>query len=80
MTSTGTTAPQVSGGAFIPTRWTVVLSASDPTSPHAAAALETLCRAYWYRECLKEEIAHTVASPGEMDEELRHLFRVLARR
>ena len=48
MTSTGTTAPQVSDGAFIPTRWTVVLSASDPTSPHAAAALETLCRAYWY--------------------------------
>jgi len=32
-----------------------------------------------YRECLKEEIAHTVASPAEVDEELRHLFRVLAR-
>ena len=33
-----------------------------------------------YRECLKEEIAHTVTSPGEVDEEVRHLFRVLARR
>jgi RNA polymerase sigma-70 factor (ECF subfamily) len=33
-----------------------------------------------YRKCLKEEIAHTVASPAEVDEELRHLFRVLARR
>jgi RNA polymerase sigma factor (sigma-70 family) len=33
-----------------------------------------------YRERLKEEIAHTVASPAEVDEELRHLFRVLARR
>ena len=33
-----------------------------------------------YRECLKEEIGHTVASPVEVDEELRHLFRVLARR
>ena len=32
-----------------------------------------------YRERLKEEIGHTVASPGEVDEELRHLFRVLAR-
>ena len=32
-----------------------------------------------YRECLKEEIAQTVASPAEVDEELRHLFRVLAR-
>jgi hypothetical protein len=33
-----------------------------------------------YRECLKEEIGHTVASPAEVNEELRHLFRVLARR
>ena len=33
-----------------------------------------------YRECLREEIAHTVASPTEVEEELRHLFRVLARR
>jgi len=33
---------------FATTRWTVVLSACDPSSPHAAAALETLCRDYWY--------------------------------
>jgi RNA polymerase sigma-70 factor (ECF subfamily) len=32
-----------------------------------------------YRACLKAEIGHTVASPTEVDEELRHLFRVLAR-
>ena len=32
-----------------------------------------------YRECLREEIGHTVASPTEVEEELRHLFRVLAR-
>ena len=32
-----------------------------------------------YRECLKEEIGHTVASPAEVDGELRHLFRVLDR-
>ena len=32
-----------------------------------------------YRECLKEEIGQTVASPLEVDEELRHLFRVLDR-
>ena len=32
-----------------------------------------------YRERLKEEIGHTVASPSEVDGELRHLFRVLAR-
>lgn len=33
---------------FVTTHWTVVLSAGDPDSPHAAAALEMLCRAYWY--------------------------------
>jgi RNA polymerase sigma-70 factor (ECF subfamily) len=33
-----------------------------------------------YRECLRDEISHTVASPAEVEEELRHLFRVMARR
>jgi RNA polymerase sigma-70 factor (ECF subfamily) len=33
-----------------------------------------------YRQRLTEEIAHTVASPDEVESELRHLFRVLARR
>jgi len=32
-----------------------------------------------YRERLKSEIAYTVASPSEVDSELRHLFRILAR-
>jgi hypothetical protein len=27
---------------------------------------------------LRDEIAHTVAEPGEVDTELRHLFTVLA--
>jgi hypothetical protein len=31
-----------------------------------------------YRQLLREEIAQTVAEPGEVDEELRHLFAVLA--
>ena len=30
-----------------------------------------------YRQLLREEIAHTVAEPHEIDEELRHLFAVL---
>ena len=33
-----------------------------------------------YREVLKEEISQTVASAVEVDDEVRHLFRVLARR
>lgn len=32
-----------------------------------------------YRERLQAEIAHTVASPADVDAEMRHLFRVLAR-
>jgi len=33
-----------------------------------------------YRQLLREEIAHTVAEPAEVDEELRHLFTVLGNR
>jgi len=33
---------------FLTTRWSVVLAAQRKTSPNADAALETLCRAYWY--------------------------------
>ena len=32
-----------------------------------------------YGELLREEIAHTVASPGEVEEELRHLLTALSR-
>ena len=33
---------------FPHTRWSVVLAATRRPSPESAAALETLCRAYWY--------------------------------
>jgi RNA polymerase sigma factor (sigma-70 family) len=33
---------------FTTTHWSVVLSARDQDSPQAAAALEKLCRTYWY--------------------------------
>jgi RNA polymerase sigma factor (sigma-70 family) len=33
-----------------------------------------------YRQLLREEIANTVEKPGEIEEEMRHLFAVLARR
>jgi RNA polymerase sigma factor (sigma-70 family) len=32
---------------FVTTRWSVVLAARERSSPESAAALETLCRAYW---------------------------------
>lgn len=34
--------------AFNTTRWSIVHAAGDRQSPDAAAALEVLCRAYWY--------------------------------
>jgi RNA polymerase sigma-70 factor (ECF subfamily) len=33
-----------------------------------------------YRKLLRDEIAETVAAPGEVEDELRHLFTVLARK
>ena len=33
-----------------------------------------------YRQLLHDEIAQTVSEPGEVDDELRHLFVVLGRR
>ena len=31
-----------------------------------------------YRRLLRAEVAHTVAGPGEVDEELRHLISVIS--
>jgi RNA polymerase sigma factor (sigma-70 family) len=36
------------GGGFPTTRWSMVLSAGEGSLPNAQAALERLCRAYWY--------------------------------
>jgi RNA polymerase sigma-70 factor (ECF subfamily) len=33
-----------------------------------------------YRQLLRDEIAHTVAGPAEVEEELRHLIAVLGGR
>jgi DNA-directed RNA polymerase specialized sigma24 family protein len=39
-------------GQFSTTRWSVVLAAGQEVSPHSAAALEKLCRAYWQPICV----------------------------
>ncbi len=48
MNHTGTTPPPDSNALFLTTHWSVVLSAREKQSPESAAALETLCRTYWY--------------------------------
>jgi DNA-directed RNA polymerase specialized sigma24 family protein len=35
-------------GVFATTRWSVVVRAGDSESPEAGAAMERLCRTYWY--------------------------------
>ena len=40
--------PSRAGGVFATTHWSVVLAAGQDSSPEASAALEQLCRAYWY--------------------------------
>src|SRR5512139_2763052 len=39
---------RVDEGRFAATHWSVVLAAASEDSQEAAAALETLCRQYWY--------------------------------
>ncbi len=39
---------QAPGAAFVTTHWSVVLTSADHESPQARAALEQLCRTYWY--------------------------------
>lgn len=36
------------GSGFLTTRWSVVARAASPSAPEARAALEDLCRAYWW--------------------------------
>ena len=53
MTSSGTTTPgpgtpRVPAGCFVTTHWSVVLAAGRSDTTRAQAALEKLCRAYWF--------------------------------
>ncbi len=41
-------APAATVQCFVTTHWSVVLAAGQRDSPQAAAALENLCRSYWY--------------------------------
>jgi len=48
MSSSSKAAAPASDAWFVTTHWSVVLSAREKESPQSAAALETLCRTYWY--------------------------------
>jgi RNA polymerase sigma-70 factor (ECF subfamily) len=44
----GQSSSSAAPGIFPNTRWSVVLAARQRSSPESAAALEAICRAYWY--------------------------------
>jgi DNA-directed RNA polymerase specialized sigma24 family protein len=48
MNSSGPAQPPASDAWFVTTHWSVVLSARAKDAPRSAAAMETLCRTYWY--------------------------------
>jgi RNA polymerase sigma-70 factor (ECF subfamily) len=63
---------------FVTTRWTVVVSAGRRSSPDAAAALEELCRTYWYP--LYSYVRRQGASREEAEDRVQGFFeRFLAR-
>ncbi len=61
--------------AFPPTRWSVVLAARQPSAPESAAALEALCRAYWYP--LYAYVRHCRQSPHDAQDLTQEFFRRL---
>lgn len=60
------------------TRWSVVLAAQEKSSPEAAAALETICRAYWYP--LYAYTRGTGRSPQDAEDLTQEFFRRLLAR
>lgn len=60
--------------AFPPTRWSVILAARQPT-PEAAAALEAVCRAYWYP--LYAYARRCGHSPHDAQDLTQEFFRLL---
>ena len=70
--------PAASQPLFVTTRWSVVLAAQDRSSPDSAAALDMLCRAYWYP--LYAYVRGTGRAPDDAQDLTQEFFaRLLAR-
>src|SRR4030095_6992978 len=58
------------GSQFHTTHWSVVISASQKDSAHAAEAVEKLCRAYWYPlDCYVRRAGHTPEDAQDLTQE-----------
>lgn len=65
-------------GVFATTHWSVVLTAGDGASPAAEAALERLCRTYWFP--LYAHLRRRGRGPDDAAELTQELFARLLRR
>jgi DNA-directed RNA polymerase specialized sigma24 family protein len=70
-----TTASDAPPERFVTTRWSVVLAAARTPSPESAAALESLCRAYWYP--LYAYVRRCGQSPHDAQDLTQEFFRLL---
>ena len=61
--------------AFPPTRWSVVLAAKQGSTPESAAALEAICRGYWYP--LYAYVRRCRQSPHDAQDITQEFFRLL---
>lgn len=69
--NTSATQPQ----AFPCTRWSLVLAATRDSSPESLAALETVCRSYWYP--LYAYVRRCGQSPHDAQDITQEFFRLL---
>jgi RNA polymerase sigma factor (sigma-70 family) len=64
---------------FPKTRWSVVAAARQPSSPESAAALEFICRAYWYPlYAYVRRYGHSVEDAQDLTQEF--FWRLLQKR
>jgi len=62
---------------FNTTHWSVVLAAANEDAPEAGAALERLCRTYWY--ALYAYVRHRGHSPEDSQDLTQEFFHRLVR-
>ena len=70
--------PESVSGIFATTHWSVVLAAGDSTSAASTAALERLCRGYWFP--LYAHFRRRGRNPDDSAELTQELFACLLRR
>jgi RNA polymerase sigma-70 factor (ECF subfamily) len=71
-------APTPVRSPFVTTHWSVVIAARDKDSPGSAAALEALCRAYWYP--LYAFVRRTGKSPEDAQDLTQEFFARLLKK